>query len=254
MILSCPSCGARFKIDADQLGVAGRKVRCAKCSHTWHATPDEDEERRTEQEPPEVASQLAGTADDEADTTDDLPEGPPPFESFEAMRAQMDGGRARKSRAAAPEARRRRSRLRPLAGWVVFLLVIAGILAGGWYGRYQIVDTFPTAARLYELIGTPISTVAPGLEIRNVAASPAVKDDQSLLVIEGRIVNTTDATQPVPALKVTLTDQQGSIVDEWRVAAKTAALAPGDSTSFNTRKPRPDNVRNVSIVFVRAGG
>lgn len=36
MIISCPSCGTRFKLDPKALGRAGRKVRCAKCGDHWH--------------------------------------------------------------------------------------------------------------------------------------------------------------------------------------------------------------------------
>ena len=41
MILNCPSCGARFKVDAAQLGSAGRSVRCGSCGHNWHQTAAE---------------------------------------------------------------------------------------------------------------------------------------------------------------------------------------------------------------------
>jgi len=40
MILSCPACRTRFRIDAALLGRDGRKVRCAKCTHVWRVGPD----------------------------------------------------------------------------------------------------------------------------------------------------------------------------------------------------------------------
>ncbi|MFC3050458.1 zinc-ribbon domain-containing protein [Kordiimonas pumila] len=39
MILACPACDAKFKIPTGALPPGGRKVRCAKCSHSWHADP-----------------------------------------------------------------------------------------------------------------------------------------------------------------------------------------------------------------------
>ncbi|TNE61745.1 MAG: hypothetical protein EP335_15095 [Alphaproteobacteria bacterium] len=39
MILVCPSCSANFKIPDGAIPPEGRKVRCAKCKHSWHATP-----------------------------------------------------------------------------------------------------------------------------------------------------------------------------------------------------------------------
>lgn len=38
MVLVCPNCSSRFKVKAEALGEKGRLVRCAKCSHKWHAT------------------------------------------------------------------------------------------------------------------------------------------------------------------------------------------------------------------------
>ena len=39
MNLTCPNCGTRFKIEASALGTKGRKVKCGKCDHRWHAMP-----------------------------------------------------------------------------------------------------------------------------------------------------------------------------------------------------------------------
>ena len=39
MILTCPSCGTKFRIPNDALGDAGRKLRCAACKHVWFEAP-----------------------------------------------------------------------------------------------------------------------------------------------------------------------------------------------------------------------
>ncbi len=38
MILVCPSCDAKFNIPAGAISGEGRKVRCARCKNSWHAT------------------------------------------------------------------------------------------------------------------------------------------------------------------------------------------------------------------------
>lgn len=41
MILTCPSCDAKFKIPDGAIPAAGRTVRCAKCKNSWHAKPND---------------------------------------------------------------------------------------------------------------------------------------------------------------------------------------------------------------------
>ncbi|MBH0111862.1 zinc-ribbon domain-containing protein [Novosphingobium sp. YJ-S2-02] len=36
MIIACPACSTRYAVPASAIGVDGRRVRCAKCSHNWH--------------------------------------------------------------------------------------------------------------------------------------------------------------------------------------------------------------------------
>lgn len=261
MILSCPQCAARFRIDADKLGVAGRKVRCAKCGHTWHATPDQDEEAATAQDDDGDASEAAASGGEGVEDAspsggdsggmDDLPDGPPPFESFEAMRASLEGSRrARRDREPPPQ----RSRLRPLVAWLVFFCVVGSVVAGAYYARYQVVATLPKAARLYDLAGISVNTLAPGLKIESVTPSRRLKDGTSVLMIQGEIVNRTGTTQPLPALRITLRNGNGAALDQWQTAAESAALPPGGRTGFTARRETPPaDAREISVIFDKPG-
>lgn len=42
MIITCPSCAARFAVSAEAIGAVGRKVRCAKCKHDWFQEANEE--------------------------------------------------------------------------------------------------------------------------------------------------------------------------------------------------------------------
>ncbi len=41
MIVTCPECSSRFKVDAEELGDNGRKVKCSICGHIWLAKPQD---------------------------------------------------------------------------------------------------------------------------------------------------------------------------------------------------------------------
>ena len=64
MNLTCPNCGTRFKIEAGALGTKGRKVKCGKCDHRWHAMP------KSEAAP---AAAQAAPVSQPADPTEDRP-------------------------------------------------------------------------------------------------------------------------------------------------------------------------------------
>jgi len=46
MIITCPSCQARYPVDPAAFAPSGRKVRCKKCGHVWRQAPHETEAPR----------------------------------------------------------------------------------------------------------------------------------------------------------------------------------------------------------------
>ena len=84
MILTCPSCDTRYSVDASKFPAAGRTVRCAKCSHSWHQ-PGEAAEA-----PEPVSAQPAG----QVSVPEAAPEARPPI---------VDDGVASVAAAFAPE-------------------------------------------------------------------------------------------------------------------------------------------------------
>lgn len=41
MELTCPKCGARYRVAADAVGPDGRTIRCAHCGESWFENPRE---------------------------------------------------------------------------------------------------------------------------------------------------------------------------------------------------------------------
>jgi predicted Zn finger-like uncharacterized protein len=46
MLITCPSCSARYKLSSEALGPLGRDVKCKKCGHVWFARPSDDQDSK----------------------------------------------------------------------------------------------------------------------------------------------------------------------------------------------------------------
>lgn len=127
MIVTCSACKTRYLTDPAALGHAGRMVRCAKCGHTWMQAPPADLPHRVDVLSPPLESQ-------EAPAKFNLPAPyiPPP----------------------------RRHRGRRVAIAIVAAVVI--IVGAGYFARHQIIATWPSAQRVYDLIGVSTSTLDLG--------------------------------------------------------------------------------------------
>ena len=283
MILACPSCGASFRIDAGKLGARGRTVRCSKCKHTWHASPDDGRAEAgpsrgpARPEPGETGAAESGAA--ESGAADRETGGPPPAtgegpepgnERILRTHASPDDGRTdlRASGVGEFETTLRASRYRPydtppetdgrgargglVLGWLLLGLGVAGVLAGGWAFREQVVAQVPKAAQIYKLAGVEVPALGAGLELRDVTRTRRLVDGRSLLVIEGRVFNTTAETRRLPPLEVALFDAAGDEVARWRVQTEPRNLDAGQSTAFETRRENPpETAREFALSFAK---
>lgn len=219
MIVSCPSCAARFRVADELIGAEGRLVRCGRCAYSWHQLPVPD------QPPPlELSEPLP----------EQTPLSPPPREG--PLRPERRRGEEK-----AYFARKRRSS--GLGGWLLFLLVLAGLAAAAWYWRNDIVAAVPESARVYKWLGIevagPAAVSAQGLEIVNVTDVRRLVDSERRLVVSGEVVNRSSETLKVPMLRAHVADPSGNELTTWDFAAGVAQLAPGASVRFESQHEYP---------------
>jgi len=101
MILQCPACDARFKVGAGAIPASGRKVRCARCMHEWHAVASDllkpeparpappPPVREPAAERPAAAAPASRPAEDEIDTAMAAAASPMNFEDDETSDAEV---------------------------------------------------------------------------------------------------------------------------------------------------------------------
>lgn len=97
---------------------------------------------------------------------------------------------------------------------------------------------------------------ASTLTIEDIASdrTPLASGNGDMLTVSGRIVNPTDAVQPVPQLQAELRDGQGRPVYRWPISPPISELQPGQSVTFNSGEVgTPRSARRVNISLGAAG-
>jgi len=232
MILTCPNCATRYEADAAKFLPAGRKVRCAKCSHIWHQPPPAAEAPEL---PPDLSIE---------------PAKPEPAAAAVAVAAKA----AEPQASALPPVHAPASagwRLGALAGWAALIALVAVL---GWLGvsfRQGIATVWPQTATVYAWVGLDVNTV--GLAFRDVSYRVTSEDDLPILHIKGKVVNVTDRTLDVPEIHAALTDEYRRELYDWKILAGAKSLAPGKTAEFSARIPSPPaGARHVDLKFIKS--
>ncbi|MDB5530459.1 MAG: hypothetical protein JWR51_3562 [Devosia sp.] len=267
MIITCPHCQTRYQVTYEAIGSTGRKVQCAHCQQAWSQKPlDPDafddgdplvrnvaedalddamatEERRVAAELAAQAARIEAPldADDEAETKD-----APKLDPALIRKRQ----RAFLRRQNAMVAKLPMARLRRVAR-VAGAVVLVGLLAGGYFGRVQVVEQFPAMAGVYAAVGLPVNVI--GLEFDRLSTLRTLREGKEVLVVSAQIVGLQKAPVVVPAVVVTLIDGAGNGIYEWSVTPDVRDMMAGERATFETQLPLPP-VDAVSVRLSFTGG
>jgi len=208
MIIHCPQCKTRYKIEELEIPLSGRKMRCSKCGEIWRAYPQElpEFENTIQQEQPE-----------------------PP-----AAEEQKDISAPKTETTAVSSSQNLCFWLSLLKIVAFLLLILAGIAA--YVFRYPIVGHFPQLAPLCHKIGLDCTVPGQGLEFRDISFYEY--DDPDSLVhkmdISGKIVNPTPQNLTLPLLHIELLDEEGNILQNVEQALSGNIVKAETITEFKT--------------------
>jgi predicted Zn finger-like uncharacterized protein len=196
--------------------------------------------------PPETAKSEAATSDTsmaDAATTDD---GLDPALVAAAMAGIDD--------TSLPRERPPRKRLSPVTlGWVALGLLIALILGALILAPSAVTSVLPGASRLYALFGGGSSGEAAGLAFEGVRYGWTNEGGQTVLEVQGDVVNTSSSPVDVPTVVIALRDESGEEISEWTTEVGEQELAAGGHAPFLRQIPSPpSNVRSVKVRFAKA--
>ncbi|HVP86322.1 MAG TPA: DUF3426 domain-containing protein [Rhizomicrobium sp.] len=229
MILTCPNCATRYEADEAKFLPAGRKVRCAKCSHIWHQSAPAE---AGVEAPPDLSVE---------------PEKPASVATAPMRPAEPAANVAMAGRAPASAG----WRLGALAGWAALIALVVVLAWVAIVFRMGIATVWPQTATLYSWVGLDVNTV--GLEFQDVSYRVTSEDDMSVLHIKGKVVNKTARSLDVPAISAALTDEYRRDLYAWKIQTGAKSLAPGKSAEFSARIPSPPSgTRHVDLKFVKS--
>jgi predicted Zn finger-like uncharacterized protein len=216
MILTCPACQTRYEVDAANFPPQGRAVRCARCSHVWHAEADL---------PPAVEPEPAPEPPREVYAQPE-PRDPEPQEQA-----------ADEERVSGPRPKLWQQSWFLKAGWAALagVVILIGVIATVY--RHQVVEAWPQSASVYSKLGMKVA--ASGLKLGDTRNSREMRNGRLVLTVSGALTNVTDRELPVPQIRIGLVDNDKREVYHWMVATDVITLKPGQSTRFVTRLSNP---------------
>ena len=274
MILTCPNCSTKFNIKDGALGKTGRKVKCSKCDHSWHAMPNGEAEN--------AAVQVR-----ETDSFGDLDNEPPPGnQPAEALGAQppptdlmasgvensdngyipSEGVQAKSGgdglSSIDPSHMPPDSQVRPptpgrpssdIISWVVFILLLVTIIISMLFLRKDLVILYPPLNKVYEIFGFAPYTLGHGLELLQPNSEIRKEGNAVILTVKGKIENTTSSVIDVPHLKGVLFDSNGKETMTTKTFKPTEPrILPGEKTGYVTeiKNPPPGSMK-ITIIFAQ---
>jgi predicted Zn finger-like uncharacterized protein len=290
MLIICPSCATSYDVDLATLSLAGRQVRCSRCSTVWHAELSQADKILAAAAaiaphagpavapvtasaasadpmvpPPEAAAPEAISEADSvpADVTDSEhadvnspPIVPADYDAGEPLTTAESPVTSEPAEDIESFAARRyrRNAKRRAASWPLSRLQSA-ILALALISIVLVAWRRDVVRILPQTASFYAMLGLPvnlrGLAFDKVATTMEQHEGVPILVVEGNVYNNARKTEDVPRLKFIVRNTARQEVYSWMLAPSRNALQPGEAESFRTRLASPPpDAHDIVLRFV----
>lgn len=276
MIITCPSCSARYVVDPLKIGAQGRTVKCAKCANAWaQPAPTPEEMAGADTQPaatrPAATDPAPAPAVPPSDPPDETPDEEPdardvaaalgerigrepaePDDDFvtetdEDFRANFDDAFGGDSDPAPRPLRGAGSSTMPALppksspwparlAWIALIVVVGGVFGGMLGFQQSISKAWPPSQKLYDLIGMTPEPAQKRLGVRSVRYT---YPDKETLRIDGELVNLSKVPYDVPDLRILFLDAAGAVVKRWTFPPPERRMLPDEVVKFVTEVRNP---------------
>ena len=149
-----------------------------------------------------------------------------------------------------PIAEGRKRKLPPAVaiGWGVLALLLIMLAAMISLAPKTVVSLLPGSARLYAMMGRPVSSL--GLKIDNVRSAWSDTGGQRVLQVDGVIINQSSGEVSVPPVEIALQDKSGKQLSQ--VTTRVLPLGAGAKSPFRVEIPgAPETVSSLKVRFAK---
>ena len=203
MILTCPNCASRFLLSAQVLAPEGRRVKCSSCAEEWFQMPDPDE----------LIDNLEHEIEEIPEAVKPIPEGSSVPTIAEAASVNTSS---------------RKANLGGYAGALVVFVLIFGVLL---VMKTPFVKAWAPSAGFYEMFGMSVTSPGEGLVFDRVKAQFSPNGQ---IIIEGIIINLTNADQFLPNVEATVRTEGGDVIEATVVDPPFEDMKAETSLPFKT--------------------
>jgi hypothetical protein len=138
-----------------------------------------------------------------------------------------------------------------MLGWILLALLVLGIVGLLALAPKTVTSVLPGAEKLYSVFGG--GSGAQGLALEGVRYDWTNDGSQTVLEVQGNVVNTGSDSVTVPMGVIALRDEKGEEISEWTTEAGETELGAGEQTAFLRQIPSPpSNVRSLKVRFAKA--
>lgn len=214
MIITCTSCHTHYEISQDAMPAEGRKVRCTKCKHLWHAMPESQQEEERQ-----------------------------PIAESSVHKAHQKESNPRPKPKSTPA---------PVSAWLVAMPMLLGCIALMliMVGAYHPISTqFPFTEKIYNLVGIKTSL---GVMFDDVRLRLVDHDGVASWKVEGVIQNTSHEQRALTPVRFDIMDKDKKVIATHTMQFKRAILEPEGEHFFEADITYPD-VDKVAYISLDIG-
>jgi predicted Zn finger-like uncharacterized protein len=173
-----------------------------------------------------------------------VPVEPEPAAAEPALHEDIETVAARR----AVEQARNRPFWRRLPGLPAIVVGLILLDLGLIVGRAQVVRLLPQTASLYAAIGLGVNL--RGLVLADVTSETQTAEGVPVLLVQGRIVSTTNRVVEVPRLRFAVRNGSGNEIYSWTALPSRSLLSPGETLAFQSRLASPPpETHDVQVRF-----